>query len=274
MDPKGWRDETVKQFDRSIRAFQRAQAHLAGGVSSIMRAAARPVPLFFRSGSGAVLVVLDGHRYIDYAMGWGAIDFGPLASCCPPCLPLPAPEISAPGRPAQIGSSGSSKNLPNGAFGRGCGLLEYRIGGRPVGPPFGTRLDRKAEVRKIRGHYDGWIDNVLLSYHSPRDVESKGKAVPGSEGQSFSGLEDVCILPWNDLNALERAVGEQSDYIAAIITEPILCNSSCLMPCGDYPQKMRQVADRFGIVLIFDKVITGFRVARGAPKRSSESSRT
>jgi glutamate-1-semialdehyde 2,1-aminomutase len=263
MDPKGWRDETVKRFDHSIRAFQKAQAHLAGGVSSIMRAAAKPVPLFFRSGSGAVLIDLDGHRYIDYALGWGPLILGHSH---------PAVLRAVRSQLQKFQHLGAQHKLEAQVAQKICQMVPSaevvafsNTGSEAV--QLALRLARastgKQKFIKFEGHYHGWIDNVLLSYHSPRDIESKGKAVPGSEGQSLSGFEDVCILPWNDFDALERAVGEQSDHIAAIVTEPILCNSSCLMPCGDYLQKMRQLADRFGIVLIFDEVITGFRVAPG-----------
>lgn len=257
----------MNRFHGSIRAFQRAQAHLAGGVSSIMRAAARPVPLFFRSGSGAVLVDLDGHRYIDYALGWGPLILGHSH---------PAVLRAVRSQLRKFQHLGAQHELEAQVAQKICHIVPSadvvafsNTGTEAV--QLALRLARawtgRQKFIKFEGHYHGWIDNVLLSYHPPGDIDSKGKAVPASEGQSLSGFEDVCILAWNDFGALDRVTQEQSDKIAAVITEPILCNSSCLMPCGDYLRRMRQLANRFGIVLIFDEVITGFRVDAGGAQR-------
>jgi glutamate-1-semialdehyde 2,1-aminomutase len=84
-----------------------------------------------------------------------------------------------------------------------------------------------------------------------------------SEGQSPAALSEVIVLPWNDPGALEDIVRKHHGEIAAIITEPILCNSSCLMPQPGYLELMRKLTNHYGLVLIFDEVITGFRVAAG-----------
>jgi glutamate-1-semialdehyde 2,1-aminomutase len=82
---------------------------------------------------------------------------------------------------------------------------------------------------KFEGHYHGWHDNVLVSFHPDAASHEDHEPVPGSEGQSSSALQDVYVLPWNDLKELEATVEEHHRELAAIITEPILCNSSCLM---------------------------------------------
>jgi glutamate-1-semialdehyde 2,1-aminomutase len=104
---------------------------------------------------------------------------------------------------------------------------------------------------------------VLVSFHPDAASHEDQEPVPGSEGQSSSALQDVYVLPWNDLKELEATVEEHHRELAAIITEPILCNSSCLMPVPGYLEGMRDLANRYRIVLIFDEVITGFRVAPG-----------
>ena len=257
----------MNRFRRSIRAFQKAQAHLAGGVSSMMRAAAKPVPLFFRSASGAVLIDVDGHRYIDYSLGWGPLILGHSHRAVLRAVRFQLDKFQHLGAQHELEAQVAQKirqMVPSAE------LVAFSNTGTEA-VQVALRLARastgKRKIIKFEGHYHGWIDNVLLSYHPPANTQSRGKAVPASEGQSLSGAEDVCILPWNDSAALERVVREQSDQIAAIITEPILCNSSCLMPSGDYLRRMGQLADHFGIVLIFDEVITGFRVDTGGAQR-------
>jgi glutamate-1-semialdehyde 2,1-aminomutase len=116
---------------------------------------------------------------------------------------------------------------------------------------------------KFEGHYHGWHDNVLISFHPDLNSQKGYQPVPVAGGQSNSVLNDICVLPWNDLKRLENTVEKHHQDIAAIITEPILCNSSCLMPVPGYLKGMRDLCTRHGIVLIFDEVITGFRVAPG-----------
>lgn len=233
----------------------------------MMRAAAKPVPLFFQSASGVVLIDLDGHRYIDYTLGWGPLILGHSH---------PAVLRAVRSQLRKFQHLGAQHELEGQVAQIICHMVPSaelvafsNTGTEAV--QLALRLARASTGRqkfiKFEGHYHGWIDNVLLSYHPPARIESWGKGVPASEGQSLSGSEDVCILPWNDFDTLEQLVREQNHQIAAIITEPILCNSSCLMASGDYLQKMRQLADRFGIVLIFDEVITGFRVDAGGAQK-------
>jgi glutamate-1-semialdehyde 2,1-aminomutase len=116
---------------------------------------------------------------------------------------------------------------------------------------------------KFEGHYHGWPDNVLLSFRPDPTSHETYDPVPVCEGQSKSVLGDIHILPWNDLEEVERLLEEHHSEIAAIIMEPILCNNSCLKPRQGYLKGVRDLATRYGSVLIFDEVITGFRVAPG-----------
>jgi glutamate-1-semialdehyde 2,1-aminomutase len=123
------------------------------------------------------------------------------------------------------------------------------------------RLARAATGRtkfiRFEGHYHGWLDNVLLA------PQADGTSGPASAGQLPSHLDDCVILPWNDASALERAMDEHAGDIAAVITEPFMCNSGAVSPRQGYLQRMRELCDEHAAVLIFDEVITGFRLAFG-----------
>ena len=126
-------------------------------------------------------------------------------------------------------------------------------------------VDRNLVV-KFEGHYHGWMDSVLVSYH-PR-LEEMGPvtgpyAVPASRGQEPGFLSDVLVCPWHRPDVLGDLFAQNQGKIAAVIMEPVLCNSGCLLPRDGYLQTVRDLCTDHGAVLIFDEVITGFRMAPG-----------
>lgn len=232
-----------------------------------MRASAKPVPLFFQAADGVTLTDYDNHQYIDYALGWGPLILGHSHPAVTKAVRSQLERFQLLGAQHKLESQVARKiceMIPSAEL-----VVFSNTGTEAV--QVTLRLARAFTGRrkfiKFEGHYHGWFDNILLSYHpNGRDLRSH-RPVPASEGQSLSGLRDVYILPWNDPQALDRAVKINHDDIAAIITEPILCNSSCLMPRPGYLAQMRDISKRYGIVLIFDEVITGFRVSpSGAQK--------
>jgi len=133
-----------------------------------------------------------------------------------------------------------------------------------------VRIARSATGRskliKFEGHYHGWVDNLLVSY-SP-DISQAGPAhfprvVPVTSGQPASSYSETIVLPWNDEKVIKDYLDEHGAEVAAIITEPILFNNGCIFPKAGYLESLRVLASSHGIVLIFDEVITGFRVHLG-----------
>ena len=114
---------------------------------------------------------------------------------------------------------------------------------------------------KFEGHYHGWIDSVL--YGIAPNTDQLGSAAPGSQGLSLGSKEEIIILPWNDTKALEEVITKQGSEIAAVITEPIMCNTNCIMPKSGYLNHLRDSCSENGSLLVFDEVITGFRVDSG-----------
>jgi glutamate-1-semialdehyde 2,1-aminomutase len=122
----------------------------------------------------------------------------------------------------------------------------------------------RRKILKFEGHYHGWLDPVLYSVHPPLDdagPQDHPRAVPGSAGQPPAA--DLVICPWNDLDALSRLMDEHAGQIAAVVAEPVLCNTGAIEPDPGYLQGVRELCDRHGSLLIFDEIITGFRLAPG-----------
>jgi glutamate-1-semialdehyde 2,1-aminomutase len=123
---------------------------------------------------------------------------------------------------------------------------------------------------KFEGHYHGWMDGALHSY-KPQPHETGSLAspavVPGSRGQVSNANENVVVAPWNRLDVLESILQWHGSRVAAIMTEPVLCNSGCLMPQLGYLAAMKQLANAAGALLIFDEVITGFRIDLGGAQK-------
>jgi glutamate-1-semialdehyde 2,1-aminomutase len=123
----------------------------------------------------------------------------------------------------------------------------------------------RTEVIKFEGHYHGWFDNIFINNSGPvaaNDPVPRAHHLQ-SAGQSRSASDDVAVLPWNDAAVLERYVAANASRIAAIITEPVMLNTGGILPREGYLQALRRIASEHGIVLIFDEVITGFRVGLG-----------
>ncbi|MGH9325641.1 MAG: aspartate aminotransferase family protein, partial [Terriglobia bacterium] len=131
-----------------------------------------------------------------------------------------------------------------------------------------VRLARSATGRskiiKFEGHYHGWFDNIFVSVHADhnsRQPSDEWPAVPMSSGQAPEAYTNVKVLPWNNLDAVERAF--QRYEFAAVIMEPIMGNTSVILPRAGFLEKVRNLCTEHGTILTFDEVITGFRVALG-----------
>jgi glutamate-1-semialdehyde 2,1-aminomutase len=124
----------------------------------------------------------------------------------------------------------------------------------------------RPSVLKFEGHYHGWLDTIMVSTN-PQLADAGPVDAPlpvlQSAGQSAAAATDVRVLPWNDAAAVQRFLQAHGDEVAAVIMEPILCNTSVIVPRPGYLEMVRELTMQAGAVLIFDEVITGFRVGPG-----------
>ena len=120
---------------------------------------------------------------------------------------------------------------------------------------------------KFEGHYHGWYDPYLLNAHS-HPVEQLGPRenparIPDSQGIPPATFDDVVLAPWNDVAALERVLRNHGSELAAVITEPVMANMGCILPRDGFLQRLRELTRDYGVLLILDEVVTGFRYAPG-----------
>jgi glutamate-1-semialdehyde 2,1-aminomutase len=251
----------------SAQLWVESKKFLAGGVSSMLRAASKPMPLFFRSASGSRMTDVDGNSYIDYSLAWGPLILG---HSHPEVVSAVAEQL------ARFQLLGAQHELEVRVARRLCEIIPCAslvavasTGSEAVQLAF--RLAReftgRRKILKFEGHYHGWPDSVLVSYRPTLTPDSNYDPQLGSGGQTASVLDDVVVLPWNDPNCVRQLLTQHGEEIAAIITEPVLCNSSCLTPAPGYLKSLRELCNQFGVVLIFDEVITGFRVALGGAQQ-------
>lgn len=255
---------------RSAELYQRACESIPGGVNSTARARWSgwdPYPLFVDSGEGAYLRDVDGNVYIDYLLGLGPMILGHR----PPRVTAAVVE--------QIQTRGTVFALPTA---QEALLADKIIAAVPsveqvrlcnTGTEavlYALRLarafTRRDKVIRFEGMYHGFSEDVYWSKHpkiSEAGPDHRPIAVPQGPGLLRAAGEQLIILPWNDVEALRAAVAREGDSIAAILTEAVMCNTGCILPEPGYLQAMREIADSRGILLIFDEVITGFRLGFG-----------
>ena len=252
------------KFNKSKELYSKAKELVPGGVSSSIRQTEWPVPLFFDKAHGSKMWDVDGNEFIDYVMGMGPNIFG-----------------HAP----QFVTQSVYEDMQNGYCLTGQTVKEnemsefikktisfnrkvrYASSGTEI-VQVALRLARsftnKNKFLKFEGHYHGWMDSVL--YNSHPDISNEDNIfnpVPESGGISHGTSNEVVIAPWNDIEALENILKDNHNEISSIITEPILWNTNVILPEDGYLEKLRLLCDKYNILLIFDEVGTGFRVALG-----------
>lgn len=261
----------MNRYSQSLELYERARNSLAGGVSSNYRMSKQPHPLFFSSGKGSRIYDVDGNEYLDFTLSQGPLILG---HSHPKVLQRVAEEINhgqlyAGQHQLEIDLAEKiQRHVP-------CAELVRFTNSGSESVQATLRLARAFTGRnkyiKFEGHYHGWLDNVLISLQPSNEkagARSSPRAVLETNGQVASVLEDVVVLPWNDLELVEKTLRQHADAIAAIITEPIMCNNGCIEPEEGFLQGLRDLCDRFGVVLIFDETITGFRLGLGGAQAS------
>ena len=252
------------RFENSKKLYEEAKKMVPGGVSSSIRQTEWPVPLFFESAKGSKMFDVDGNEYIDYVMGMGPNIFGHSPEFITNSVFKDMQDgfcLTGQTRKENELSEFISKTLP---FKR---KFRYASSGTEI-VQIALRLARsytnKNKFLKFEGHYHGWMDSVLYNSHpNVSSEENIYEPVPESGGISKGTADEVVIAPWNDVEALETILRDQSEDISAIITEPILWNSNVILPNRGYLQELRNLCDKYNVLLIFDEVGTGFRVALG-----------
>jgi glutamate-1-semialdehyde 2,1-aminomutase len=256
-------EKKTDNWTKSRELLIRARRSLAGGVSSPFRAKT-PVPLYFEDGCGCRLRDVDGNEYIDYALAWGPLILGHRHPAMVEALRRQAEKPHNYGAQHQLEyevSERLQRAVP-------CAEQVAFTSSGSEAVQLALRLARAYTGRnlilKFEGHYHGWLDSILISYHpaaSQCGDPDHPNVVLGSRGQVANAADNVIVAPWNRIDLLEQIFAERGSEIAAVITEPVLCNSGGLYPRDGYLESLRKLCHSSGSLLIFDEVITGFRIS-------------
>ena len=245
----------------SHELFHRAQALLPGGVNSPVRAfkSVGGEPFFARRAEGAYLIDVDGNRYVDYIGSWGPM----IAGHAHPAV------LEAVARTMRDGLSFGVPNALEVTMAEtlsrlvpSCEMVRMVNSGTEA-TLSAIRLARGATGRgrivKFEGCYHGHGDSFLVKAGSG----ALTFGVPNSPGVPKALADLTLTLPYNDFEAASALFAERGAEIAALIVEPIVGNANCILPREGYLQHLRELCTRHGAILIFDEVMTGFRVALG-----------
>ncbi|HKQ96796.1 MAG TPA: glutamate-1-semialdehyde 2,1-aminomutase [Candidatus Polarisedimenticolia bacterium] len=241
--------------------FDKARAIIPGGVNSPVRAfkAVGGNPLFFARGRGGLIFDVDGNGYIDYVGSWGPLILGHAE----PSIVRAVQDAAADG--TSFGAPNPHEvDLARLVVEMVPGIEKVRMVNSGTEATLSAlRLARGVTGRdlvvKMEGCYHGHVDALLVKAGS--GVATLG--IPGTPGIPARVAEQTLVLPYNDLDAFARLVHERGTEIACVIVEPVAANMGVVPPKPGYLEGMREITARAGILLIFDEVITGFRVAPG-----------
>ena len=258
----------MKRFDQSKKRLANFAKYLPGGVNSNFRMGISPTPLVFEGAEGPYLYDVDGNRLIDYYLGMGPMILGHN----------PEPVLKAVTEQLKYGILYAGQSEIEFEAARlfceivPCAeMVRFNCAGSEV-VQAALRVARAATGRsiivKFEGHYHGWLDNVLWSIAPTPDQfgpETSPTPIPASAGQDLPAGQHTEVLPWNNLAILEARLSRGD--VAAVIMEPAMCNTSAISPAQGYLEGVRKVCSETGTILIFDEIITGFRLAPGGAQQ-------
>jgi glutamate-1-semialdehyde 2,1-aminomutase len=249
------------QFKQSIAAFERAQKSIPGGVNSPVRAfkSVGLNPVFVKKAKGATITDLDGNQYIDCLASWGPMLFGHAHEQILTAISEAAAKGTSFGAPSEYETEMAEliiKMVPSiemvrmVSSGTEATMSAIRLARGYTG--------REAFV-KFAGNYHGHGDSFLIKAGSG----AMTLGIPNSPGITVGTAKDTLMAEYNNLASVEKLFREKGNEIAAVILEPVAGNMGVVVPTKEFLQGLRDLTTQYGALLIFDEVITGFRLAKG-----------
>ncbi|MCQ7582461.1 aminotransferase class III-fold pyridoxal phosphate-dependent enzyme, partial [Salmonella enterica] len=256
---------TMKERPISAAAYAEARKYIPGGVDSPVRSlsAVGTTPIVAEHAEGPYVWDVDGNRFVDMCMSWGVF----LLGHCHPDVTRAVREAVERGSSFGMSTVGETRlaKLVNAAF-PSMERLRFVNSGTEA-TMSAIRVARgytgRDTVVKFEGCYHGHADHLLVSAGS--SVANLKRA--SSAGVPADFTHHTVCLPYNDVAAFERYMAAEGDSVAAVLVEPVACNMGVVPPRKGFLQSLRAETERHGAVLIFDEVITGFRLSGGGAQR-------
>lgn len=249
----------MRSYDKSIEAYKEAVTLMPGGVNSPVRAfkAVKMSPIFMERGRGSKIYDIDGNEYIDYVLSWGPLILGHTNPRV----------VEAIKKVAELGTSFGAPTLIENKLAK---LVKERVPSIDIirmvssgteATMSALRLARgytkRNKIVKFEGCYHGHGDSLLIKAGS--GVATLG--LPDSPGVPEGIANNTITIPYNDIEGVKTAFEKYGDDIAAVIVEPVAGNMGVVPPLPGFLQNLRDITKEYGSLLIFDEVMTGFRVA-------------
>jgi glutamate-1-semialdehyde 2,1-aminomutase len=249
------------QRTRSEQAFHHAQNLIPGGVNSPARAfgAVGGTPLFITRGEGPYIFDLDGHRYLDYIGSWGPMILGHCNPAVTAAVIEAVHQGSSFGAPTEresemaqlvIDAVPSIEMVRFVSSGTEAAMSALRLARGYTG---------RARIVKFAGCYHGHVDSLLVQAGSAATT----LGVPNSPGVPAGCTQDTLSLPYNDTQALVDLFQAHGDSIACVMLEPVAGNMGLIVPSAEFLKELRNLTHKHGALLVYDEVMTGFRLAYG-----------
>ncbi|HVF54123.1 MAG TPA: glutamate-1-semialdehyde 2,1-aminomutase [Actinomycetota bacterium] len=247
--------------ERSDKLYADALGLMPGGVSSPVRSfnAVGSAPFFAASGSGAEIVDVDGNRYIDLVQSWGALLFGHAHPAVVDAVTEAARKGTSFGTPSELevelarlvtSMVPGAERVRFVSSGTEAGMTAVRLA---------RGITKRNKIVKFEGCYHGHSDALLASAGS--GMATLG--IPGTPGVTPAAVADTIVVPYNDTDALDAVIAKHGAEVAAILVEPVAANMGLVLPREGWLADVALAAKSCGALLIFDEVITGFRLDPG-----------
>ncbi len=247
--------------EKSRAAFARAKRLIPGGVNSPARAfgGVGGEPLFFSRAEGAYLYDLDGNRYIDYIGSWGPMIVGHAHEEVLAAIHEVAARGTSFGAPTEAESALAELIIDAVPSVEKVRLVSSGTEATMSAIRLARGFTGRDVIVKFAGNYHGHVDSLLVAAGSAAAT----LGVPNSPGVTAGTTRDTLVLEYNDVPGLEAAFTAHGDRIAGVILEPVVGNMGCVVASPEFLRALRECTSKHGALLIFDEVMTGFRVAYG-----------
>ena len=245
----------------SEKSWAEAQKFIPGGVNSPVRAfkAVGGTPVFVEKGKGAKIYDIDGNEYIDYVCSWGPLILGHADPRVAEAVSQAVVDGTSYGAPTQAETELAKRIVKSVPSIEKVRLVNSGTEAAMSAVRLARAFTQKDVIVKLEGCYHGHVDALLVRAGSGATTFG----APTSPGVTTGCTSDTMVLPFNDAKAVKALLGERGNAIAAVILEPVPGNMGVVIPDRGYLEKIRELTSAAGVLLIFDEVITGFRLGLG-----------